>query len=268
MSLAERETESEAEARDMQFGHIRGATGRLPRLAIAVAITAAACSGGAHHPGGLVTFRFPTTAVSSTQTGGIVTVLTARLKAAGIATARVTTTSGAIEVKAPASAAHAVAVAGRAGQFRLRPVLQELRPCPATTTSPQQDDPNATVTLPFSDPQQGCYQLGPTLLGGDVISSAAAQPPTGLASDWSVLFNFTSGGASAFNKIAVENYQKQIAIVLDSVVESAPTIQAQSYGGSADITGAFTQQQADDVANELCCGSLPFALPAPSAGSS
>jgi preprotein translocase subunit SecD len=153
----------------------------------------------------------------------------------------------------------------------VKPATTTTAPATTTTTTPadilttprQDDDPNKPVVLPQLNPDgtvQQRFQLGPTLLRGDVVSSASAVPPTGLASDWSVQVNFTGSGSTQFDKLAQLEYQKQVAIVLDSVVESAPTIQAQSFGGVASITGNFTQHQAQDLALILRYGSLPVQL--------
>jgi preprotein translocase subunit SecD len=103
------------------------------------------------------------------------------------------------------------------------------------------------------------YLVGPTQGTGRIISTASAQPPdlTNGEPNWFVLVNFTGSGSGEFDKMAQANYQKQLAMVLDSVVVSAPTIQQQSYNGSAQITGNFTQKQAQDLALQLRYGSLP-----------
>jgi preprotein translocase subunit SecD len=103
------------------------------------------------------------------------------------------------------------------------------------------------------------YLVGPTQATGRIVSTASAQPPdlTNGQPNWFVLVNFTSSGSSQFDNVAKANYQKQLAMVLDGVVISAPTIQQQTYNGSAQITGNFTQKQAQDLALQLRYGSLP-----------
>ena len=54
--------------------------------------------------------------------------------------------------------------------------------------------------------------------------------------------------------------QNQVAIVLDGVVVSAPRINEAILGGQAQITGSFTQLEAQDLANVLKYGSLPLAF--------
>jgi preprotein translocase subunit SecD len=94
------------------------------------------------------------------------------------------------------------------------------------------------------------------------VASATAQPPDigngGSNANWFVSITFTGSGGSGFDKLAAANYQKQVAIVLDGVVESTPVIQQQSYGGRAEINGSnFTQGSAKNLALQLRYGSLP-----------
>ncbi len=68
---------------------------------------------------------------------------------------------------------------------------------------------------------------------------------------------FNRKGAIIFEKITEENLKKRLAIVLDNHVYSAPVIQDRISGGSAQITGSFTDQEAHDLAIVLRAGSLP-----------
>ncbi len=68
------------------------------------------------------------------------------------------------------------------------------------------------------------YLVGPTQATGRIVSTASAQPPdlTNGEPNWFVLVNFTGSGSAEFDNLAKANYQKQLAIVLDGVVVSAP----------------------------------------------
>lgn len=99
------------------------------------------------------------------------------------------------------------------------------------------------------------------------MSTASAQlSQTG---EWSVALEI-KGGASidAFNAIAAECFNgsaacptKQLAIVLDSVVVSAPTIQQAAFErDKIQISGSFTESEAKDLALVLRYGSLPVNL--------
>ncbi len=74
----------------------------------------------------------------------------------------------------------------------------------------------------------------------------------------SIVFNST--GAKLFEQITANNVKKRLAIVLDDNVYSAPVIQEKIAGGSAQITGSFTMQEAKDLAIVLRSGSLPAPL--------
>ena len=68
--------------------------------------------------------------------------------------------------------------------------------------------------------------------------------------DWQVDITLTGAGSEKFDALAHEQYQRQIAIVVDSTVKSAPTVQAQSFGGSAQLTG-FDQAGAESLARRI-----------------
>ena len=64
-------------------------------------------------------------------------------------------------------------------------------------------------------------------------------------------------GASVWARLTKENIGKQVAIVLDGMVYSYPTVQSEISGGSSQITGNFTLEEAEDLANVLKSGKLP-----------
>jgi preprotein translocase subunit SecD len=71
-----------------------------------------------------------------------------------------------------------------------------------------------------------------------------------------VSFNLTVDGATRFGRITEENIGKQLAIVLDGKVQSAPRINGR-ITDSGQITGSFTHEQANDLALILRSGALP-----------
>jgi preprotein translocase subunit SecD len=75
-----------------------------------------------------------------------------------------------------------------------------------------------------------------------------------------VSIDFNSTGAKLFEQITANNVKKRLAIILDNNVYSAPMIQEKIAGGSAQITGSFTMQEAKDLAIVLRSGSLPAPL--------
>ena len=63
--------------------------------------------------------------------------------------------------------------------------------------------------------------------------------------------------ANTWARLTKDNIGKQIAIVLDGMVYSYPTVQNEISGGSSQITGNFTLEEAEDLANVLKSGKLP-----------
>ena len=80
-----------------------------------------------------------------------------------------------------------------------------------------------------------------------------------------ISFSFQTGdgptGSDTWAKLTDEYLQKKIAITLDSAVISAPVIQGVTpYGSATSITGQFTQEQAQSLANNLRYGALPLSF--------
>jgi preprotein translocase subunit SecD len=76
-----------------------------------------------------------------------------------------------------------------------------------------------------------------------------------------VSFRFNTSGSRKFAQATSENVQQPFAIVLDNEVISAPVIREPITGGSGQISGSFTVQQANDLAILLRAGALPAPLP-------
>jgi preprotein translocase subunit SecD len=75
-----------------------------------------------------------------------------------------------------------------------------------------------------------------------------------------VNFRFNTNGARRFAAVTQENVGRPFAIVLDNQVISAPVIREAILGGSGQISGRFTVQQANDLAILLRAGALPAPL--------
>ena len=119
-------------------------------------------------------------------------------------------------------------------------------------TPPEEDAATATVALLGSDGQFG-FVLAPAQLTGEVIEEAVAT----FQGQWIVNLSLNDEGAVGFDQMAVANYQRQVAIVLDGVVESAPTINATEFNGQAVISGSFDEAEAKNLALVLRFGALP-----------
>ena len=75
-----------------------------------------------------------------------------------------------------------------------------------------------------------------------------------------VTFKFNINGARRFAQVTQENVGRPFAIVLDNEVISAPVIREPILGGSGQISGNFTIEQANDLAVLLRAGALPAPL--------
>src|SRR5438552_88576 len=85
-------------------------------------------------------------------------------------------------------------------------------------------------------------------LAGDRVSGAGASYER---DGWAVHLRFDSEGAKQFGNITAANVHHRFAIVLDGVIQSAPVIQDAIYGGDAQITGRFTEEEARGLASVL-----------------
>jgi preprotein translocase subunit SecD len=75
-----------------------------------------------------------------------------------------------------------------------------------------------------------------------------------------VSFTLNTDGVPKFSRVTGENIGRQLAIVLDGRVQSAPRIDGRISQPDAQITGSFTQQEAQDLSLILTSGALPAPL--------
>ena len=87
-----------------------------------------------------------------------------------------------------------------------------------------------------------------------------AQPSFDESRRPSVTFRFDAAGARRFGETTQANVDRPFAIVLDGKVVSAPVIREPILGGSGQITGRFSAQEAGDLAVVLRAGALPAPL--------
>jgi preprotein translocase subunit SecD len=120
---------------------------------------------------------------------------------------------------------------------------------------------------PIGQGQVAKFVLGPTVITGEDFDSASAvinQSQLG-TSDWTVNFQLDGDGADRFSEattaaVGAPEPTNQIAIVVDRVVISSPTVQSAITGGNGEITGGFAEQEAKDLATQLNAGALPVEL--------
>ena len=93
-------------------------------------------------------------------------------------------------------------------------------------------------------------------LGGDVITDARADfSQTSAYANVSMTMN--AEGSKTWARMTKDNIGKSIAIALDGYVYSFPTVNTEISGGSSQITGNFTVEEAKDLANTLKSGKMP-----------
>jgi preprotein translocase subunit SecD len=101
--------------------------------------------------------------------------------------------------------------------------------------------------------------LTPTNLTGADLESAKVvfDSQTGKPA---ISIQFTKEGGDKFAEITGKNIGKPLPIILDNEVISAPNVQEKITGGSAQITGTFTVDEAKKLAIELNAGALPVPI--------
>ena len=187
-------------------------------------------------------------------------VLQARYRALGVKDARVMVDSRGLVALGPPAVRTLADQVARPGVLTFRPVIA-LGPA---RSAPAPSDTAAGITLVKGVGQSGVeYLVGPPALTGGVRTATARFEPG--QETWSISLRFTPAGAAAFNRFAAESYQKSapqnaVAIVLDDVVQSAPSIQQASFPNGVSISGSFTKAQAEALASVLNTGRLPAAV--------
>ena len=241
--------------------------------------------------GGASVVLKPREAVASGVLDQAIEIIRDRVDGLGVAEPDITRQGDSIIVSLPGvkNKDRAVEVVGQTAQLYFRPVLQLLPPQPSAsttvpaeptttvpgspptsapididkTTPPEENSPEATVVLPEKDDNGNVtarYLLGPAEVTGEALSSASAtvNPNNGV---WEVEFDLTSSGSTQWNTMAEKvGINGQIAIDLDGLVRSAPSLQTTNFPGSAQITGNFSESEAKDLALVLRYGSLPVQL--------
>jgi preprotein translocase subunit SecD len=105
--------------------------------------------------------------------------------------------------------------------------------------------------------QQGwaIVDKNPVVTGLDMRTASAIANASG-SSSYHINFSLTPSGAVRFSDVTGKNIGERLAIVLNNNIQSAPTIQGQ-ISDNGQITGNFTQRQAEDLALVLNSGALP-----------
>lgn len=97
---------------------------------------------------------------------------------------------------------------------------------------------------------------GKAPLDGGVVTDARVQYGNS-GGNPEVSMSMNAEGANIWARMTKDNIGRQIAIVLDGMIYSYPTVNSEITGGSSQITGNFDLQEAEDLANVLKSGKLP-----------
>lgn len=144
---------------------------------------------------------------------------------------------------------------------------------PASLKGGSDDNPKKNLVTCDKDGREK-YILGPEVLSGtNVVSAASAMGRNqqgNATGQWEVDLKLDGEGAKKFDEVAKVLYPNQaagsmrnpdnnrFAIVLDTLVISAPGVNAPAFHGSASISGSLTRETAATLANQLQFGSLPL----------
>lgn len=143
---------------------------------------------------------------------------------------------------------------------------------PVVQTSRLGDSYRIIIELPgVADPQEALDLIGQTaqldfregddlsvktgLTGKDLASSSVEFDPQSGAPQ--IALDFTAEGERKFEEITERNVGKPLAIFLDDVLLTAPTVQQKIVGGNAVITGDFSLEDARLIVVQLNAGALP-----------
>ncbi len=138
-------------------------------------------------------------------------------------------------------------------------------------TAPENDPSNAPADQPLitcDETNSIKYILGPTELTGDAIDDATSGRDQ-QNGQWTVNLVLDKNGTKVFGEISQRLFQNQLsglsprdqfAFVLDGKVISAPQMNAQILNGKPSISGQFTQETAQTLADQLKYGALPLSF--------
>ncbi len=134
---------------------------------------------------------------------------------------------------------------------------RELRRCSFSSLETQE--------VVYEDDSGNRYRLAPAVIVGGDIAEANAILGGSTGSEWAVQFQLTGDATGRFADattaaVSLPPPQNQIAIVVDRVVISSPTVQSPITAGTGDITGGFGENEAGDLATVLNAGALPVEL--------
>jgi preprotein translocase subunit SecD len=138
-----------------------------------------------------------------------------------------------------------------------------------TTTLPVESTPPDTTgqdVLAMADGAQICL-VGAAGGTGEVFQRGSAKAGLNQNQAWIVTVDLRDDGQATWNALAQQCFNgaptcpsHQLAIVLDNVIQSAPTVQTPDFPGSVQISGSFTESEVRSLARVLNRGAFPVSI--------
>jgi preprotein translocase subunit SecD len=154
----------------------------------------------------------------------------------------------------------AIELIGRTARLEFKLVDENISAATATPATLPEDD--ELLMEKKTDPATGAVTEIPlvvkkkSMITGDLLTDAQVRIDSQFNQPY-VAIEFNSTGARLFDQVTAANVGKRFAIVLDNNIYSAPVIRERISGGSAQISGTFSEKEASDLAIVLRAGSLP-----------
>jgi len=154
----------------------------------------------------------------------------------------------------------AIELIGKTARLEFKLVDENINAAAATPGTIPEDE--EILVEKRTDPTTGAVSEIPlvvkrkAMITGDLLTDAQVRIDSQFNQPY-VGIEFNSTGARLFDQVTAANVGKRFAIVLDNTVYSAPVIRERISGGSAQISGSFTEKEAADLAIVLRAGSLP-----------
>ncbi|MFP5252697.1 MAG: protein translocase subunit SecD [Actinomycetes bacterium] len=155
------------------------------------------------------------------------------------------------------------------GQEWLQTFAEHTCPEEGETAEPVRDNPRRPLVT--CDEAGAKYLLSTAVIEGTQLTRSDAGIPQGQV-QWVVNLTFNREARETFAEVtrtianatsALTGQQKQFAIVLDGQVISAPVVNEPIPNGQAQISGDFSQEEAQTLANSLKYGALPLSFTVP-----
>ncbi|MDO9556740.1 MAG: protein translocase subunit SecD [Coriobacteriia bacterium] len=119
---------------------------------------------------------------------------------------------------------------------------------------------NTSVTLTYGvQLPEGSYEASATVITGANVTRAATSIDS-RTNQPSVTLSMDSAGAKTWADFTSANVGRQVVIVLDGIVQSAPVVNSPILSGDTEISGSFTAEEAKRLAAVLQAGALPVNL--------